>query len=137
MPGYSVGVVDSKSSYCPFLEAGGGLTDSWKGGNILRKGSVSMVGVMLSIRRREGEGNNRKFFVVFAKKKLLQMWTYPAKPVDCSRDEENIVMFQGLEKAGLMITRLQFLLQCYPVDSTTVRVHKAGVLVSFGGRLTV
>jgi hypothetical protein len=134
MPGYSVGVVESKCSYCPFLEAWGGLTESWKGGNILREGSVSMVGGILSIRRREREGNKRKGFVVFAKKSL-QMWTYPAKSVDCSREEENIVMLQGLEKAGLMITRFQVPLRCYPVDSSTGRVHKVGVLGSFGGRL--
>jgi hypothetical protein len=58
MPGYSVGVVETKCSYCPFLEAGGGLAKSWKRGNILRKGSVRMVGGMLSIGRREREGNN-------------------------------------------------------------------------------
>ena len=108
MPGYSVGVVETKCSYCPFLEAGGGLTKSWKRGNTLRKGSVRMVGGMLSIRRREREGNKRKGFVVLAKKKTLQMWTYPAKSVDSSRDKEDIVMLHGLKKAGLMITRLQF-----------------------------
>jgi hypothetical protein len=135
MPGYSVGVVETKCSYCPFLEAGGGLTKSWKRGNILRKGSVRMVGGMLSIRRREREGNKRKGFVVFAKKKALQMWTYPAKSVDCSRDKEDIVMLHGLKKAGLMITRLQFPLRGYPVDSSTGWVHKVGVLGSFGRRL--
>jgi hypothetical protein len=85
---------------------------------------------MLSIRWREWEGNDRKNFVLFAKQETVQMWSYTTKPINGGWKEEDTVLVHGLEEAGLMITRLQFLLRRYPVDSSTCGVRKVGVLVS-------
>jgi hypothetical protein len=32
------------------------------------------------------------------------MWAYTAKPIDCAWNEEDIVLMQGVEEDGLMIT---------------------------------